>query len=42
MPVATQAPMDDEAFAALLDHTLRTGLRRTKMQIVVDIISDPN
>ena len=40
--IAAAGPMDDEAFASLLSHTLRTGLKRTKTQIVVDIISDPN
>ena len=36
-------PLTDGEFEALVEHTLRTGLRRQrKIQIIVDIVSDPN
>ena len=36
------SPLSDKDFASLLRHTLRTGLALKRMEIVVDIISDPN
>ena len=39
-PPGKAAILSDDEFSELLGHTLRTGLRARKMEIVVDVVSE--